>query len=476
MNDAKRWQLVLDELKGLLASRACHPCSGLEFAALAYLSLPLLLFFVTFTSRPLAIVASASILLALWRVRPTGSGAGFYGHRWLLSAGFSALFLIGCSYGPVGGRSWDWIKHFALINELADQQWPPVRTGTGTFLRYALGYYMFPGLLAKWFGKNWGEVFVFLQTWVGLTLLLMLLLKKTSPRKPVVFISVFLLFSGLDLIASKALQEVFDPFAHHEWWARLFAYEGHATLFLWVPQHALAGLLGIAMLLPGEKPGPSYLALLGISVLFWSPFAAIGLAPFAVAAVIRDFRSAMKNWSDLICGFLTGIPLFAYLNSGTAEIPRGWNWALPQWSFQDYLLFLLLECGLLLLALRVSGWKYLHQPVLVIGVLVVLPLYRMGLFNDFTTRACIPALGLLAIASARTLSDALEWRSMGVAILMVIGGLSSLLEMYGRSHDGTVRASVMSLRSGFLSENKAFFIQYNAPLPNWVLRDYDRGR
>ena len=244
-----------------------------------------------------------------------------------------------------------------------------MRTDTNTFVRYALGYYMFPGLLAKWLGKTWDEVFIFLQTWVGLTLLLMLLLKKTRPQKPIVFVSVFLLFSGLDFLPSIALSEASDLFAHHEWWARLFAYEGHATLFLWVPQHALAGLLGIAMLLPGEKPRPSSLALLGTSVLFWSPFAAIGLAPFAVAAVIRDFRPAMKNWSDLICGLLTGIPLFAYLNSGTAEIPHGWNWALPQWSFLDYLLFLLLECGLLLLALRVSGWKYLHQPVLVMSVL-----------------------------------------------------------------------------------------------------------
>ena len=86
-------------------------------------------------------------------------------------------------------------------------------------------------------------------------------------------------------------------------------------------------------------------------------------------------------------------------------------------------------------------------------------------------RACIPALGLLAIAAARTLSDALNWRSMGVAILTVIGGLASLLEMYGRAHDGTVRASAMNLRAGFLSDNKALFHQYNAPLPHWVLRD-----
>lgn len=476
MTGVKRWRLALDELGRFLASRAGHPGSSLEFLALIYLSLPVLVFFVTFTAKPLAIVAPAAILLALWRVRPSDTGVGLNRQRLLLSAGLAALFLVACGYGPLGGRSWDWLKHFAIINELADQQWPPVREDTGTFLRYALGYYMFPGLLAKWLGKSWDEVFVFLQTWVGLTLLLMLLLQKTSPKRPLIFVTVFLLFSGLDLLASKAFDAGFDPFAHHEWWARLFAYEGHATLFLWVPQHALAGLLGIAILLPGEKPPPSSYALLGISILFWSPFAAIGLAPFAAAAALQAFRPAMKNWSDILCGLLTGIPLFAYLTSGSAEIPQGWNWELPGWTFTGYLLFLLLECGLLLLALRVSGWKFLHQPALVMSVLIVLPLYRMGLYNDFTMRACIPALGLLAIAAARTLSDALNWRSMGVAILMVIGGLASLLEMYGRAHDGTVQASAMNLRAGFLADNKALFIQYNAPLPHWVLRDDKSGR
>jgi hypothetical protein len=476
MTDVKRWRLVLDEFGRRLASRADHPSSSLEFAALNYLSLPLLVFFVTFTAKPLAIVAPMAILLALWRVRPSDMGVGLCRKRLILSAGFSALFLIGCGYGPVGGRSWDWLKHFALINELADQQWPPVRTDTGTFLRYALGYYMFPGLLAKWLGKTGDDVFVFLQTWMGLTILLMLLLQKTSPQKPLVFVSVFLLFSGPDFLASKALYQAFDPFAHHEWWARLFAYEGHATLFLWVPQHALAGLLGIAILLPAEKPPPSSYALLGTSLLFWSPFAAIGLAPFAAAAVLQAIRPAMKNWSDLLCGLLTGIPLLVYLSSGSAEIPHGWNWELPQWSFMHYLLFLLLECGLLLLALRVSGWKYLYQPALVMSVLIMLPLYRVGLFNDFTMRACIPALGLLALAAARALSDTLNWRSLGVAILMVTGGVASLLEMYGRAYDGTVRASTMNFRSGFLADDKAYFIQYNAPLPNWILRNHKSGR
>ena len=62
----------------------------------------------------------------------------------LLCATISCLFLCACGYVPPLGRSWDWIKHFAIINELADHPWPPVNDEPHTFLRYYLGYYLVP--------------------------------------------------------------------------------------------------------------------------------------------------------------------------------------------------------------------------------------------------------------------------------------------------------------------------------------------
>jgi hypothetical protein len=132
--------------------------------------------------------------------------------------------------------------------------------------------------------------------------------------------------------------------------------------------------------------------------------------------------------------------------------------------------FLMLEVGVYVIALRLCCWSSLRYPWLVIGVLLLLPLYRIGLFNDFTMRACIPALGLLAIAVAHCLSDAKGYAWVPLACLVVIGSAASVLEMRGRSREGYVPARELNLRSGFLSDDKNFFVQYNAPLPHWVLR------
>jgi hypothetical protein len=194
-----------------------------------------------------------------------------------------------CGYAGPFGHTFDWLKHFAVINELAQHPWPPINNESGTFLRYSLGYYLIPGLFTALFGYRWIEWFVFLQNWTGLFLLLALLLHKIRPARPLPFVLLFLLFSGLDLVGWLIHGNASSILAHKEWWAGsnyAFAYEGHATLFIWVPQHALAGMIAMALLLLPTQTQlvcSRHLALLGVAVLFWSPFAAIGLAPFALA-------------------------------------------------------------------------------------------------------------------------------------------------------------------------------------------------
>ena len=181
------------------------PCSVFEFLALFYVTLPLVLFFAFFTNLWIAVPALATIVIVLARVRPRSSSAKIFGQNaefcpLLSSAVVAALFLWLCGYVRPFGHTFDWLKHFAVINELAQHPWPPVNEATGAFLRYSIGYYLVPGLLTKVFGSHWIEWFVFLQTWSGLVLLLALLLQKIRPARPLLFVLLFLLFSGLDLV------------------------------------------------------------------------------------------------------------------------------------------------------------------------------------------------------------------------------------------------------------------------------------
>jgi hypothetical protein len=475
-------KLIGSSKHGLQRSdESVQSCGVLEFLALFYLCAPLLLFFAFFTKLWIAAPALATIVAVLARVRPrSSSGKNFaQGADFLLllsCAVVAALFLWLCGYMRPFGHTFDWLKHFAVINELAQHPWPPINDATGTFLRYGIGYYLVPALFTAVFGSRWIELFVFLQTWSGLFLLLALLLQKIRPTRPLPFVLLFLLFSGLDLIGWLIHESSPSFLAHKEWWAGAnfsFAYDGHATLFIWVPQHALAGMIGLALLLPGQMPRASsrYLGVLGAAVLLWSPFALIGLAPFALATAIGSGRQAFLDWGNILCVVVLGIPLVGYLMAGSANVPYGFNWDHAGFSWGSYLEFITLEVGLYLLALRLYGWQYLGYPGIVIAILLLLPLYRIGEFNDFAMRACIPAIMLIAIAASAATAEARDLRCIPVVVLMLVGSITSMLEIVGRSRDGAVPAHAQTLRSGILAK-PPYYVQYNAPLPNWVLRSH----
>jgi hypothetical protein len=453
------------------------PLPALDYAALVYLALPLGVFFAGFIVWVIALPALVVIAASFWRLRPERlaiSRDEILRSLWV--AVLALLFLWVCAYLPPLGKTLDWFKHFALINELARHPWPPVNEETNTFLRYTLAYYFFPAIAARLFGEPVIETAVFLETWIGLWLILMLLLAKIRPARPVLFLSFFLLFGGLTLVGWLASGAHSPLLASKEWWAGrdyLFAYESHATLFLWVPQHALAGLLGILLLLPSSEraPVPATLGLLLPATLLWSPFAALGLVPFALAAGKKILRKAALDPGNILCALVVGLPLCVYLQAGAEGIPHGFNWDQPGFTIRIYLVFILLQVGFYLIALAFIDFSRLRNPAVVIVVLLLLPLYRVGLYNDFTMRTCIPAIGLLAIAVASALTEAKSLRVLPLAALFAIGAAGSVLEIVAHgSYFSRIPPEEQSLRSGFLRDDPHLFLQYNAPLPSWILR------
>ena len=110
--------------------------------------------------------------------------------------------------------------------------------------------------------------------------------------------------------------------------------------------------------------------------------------------------------------------------------------------------------------LGLSDWRHLRYPIIVVGALLLLPLYRVGIFNDFTMRASIPALTLVAIAAASGATEAKGYRWIPLAVLLTIGSAASVLEIIGRGREGRVVAQGQSLRSGFLFDDPRFFAQH----------------
>lgn len=154
-----------------------HQFQGTFALALAYLALPCLIFLLTFV-RPWIGIPLASVIAWACYAEVSRHPCQWGGAHAVLAATMSLLlvFVIGI---PSGHSAWDWIKHWALINELASQPWPVQVDlhGTTGYLRFYLAAYLVPALPAKliagfpvavstsiWF---WADMFWSFSAWLS---------------------------------------------------------------------------------------------------------------------------------------------------------------------------------------------------------------------------------------------------------------------------------------------------------------------
>lgn len=386
-------------------------------SVLLYLAAPAWLFLLGFCRPllgwPLAVLLLLALLCCLdqRRVEP----------RRLLPALLGGLLVTWLSGFPFGPFASDWIKHWALLDELSRRDWPVVLElqEQTQYLRFYLGAYLLPAGLSKltalpvwlstllWFGLGYVLVFrSLLQVieWSGRAWLAPLLL---------------LALAGADAYAEQLFRSLLllpaVPWLgmHFEAWAFNAAglpieYSGILTALTWVPHQSIATFLVCGMFAaPREQRQPARLALaLGLLAL-WSPYGLIGLLPLALQEAWSR-RIELGRGAVLTC-LLVAI-LFALLVAWylSADLPGAGACfsclpgRLAHWlEFAPFVLLELLPFGLLLGA---ELWRD-RQCRLVLLCLLLLPL-MYGETPDFVMRASLGPLFLLSIRSVQRL---LKW-------------------------------------------------------------------
>ncbi len=435
-------RLDLDATLGLAAPDA------LFVAATAYLLLPALIFAGGFLALPWAATCllagiGAFALLPGWR------------HGWPLSRRATLACAAGAlawGFGSSGTHhllyaAVDWQIRDAVLHDLATGPWP-VLYAIGDFawlLRAPLGYYMPAAAIGRLGGVTAAQAALFLWTALGLFLVLALLAALARDVLPgrrhaaLVLALVFVTFGGLDLLPNLWLDATEgDGIASYwgrggEWWAREFQFSGHATLLLWVPNHALPAWLPALLLLRHARQ-PRFAATAGLplaAAAIWAPLSALGAGVLTAAAfllagwpAIRAALSGPANWLSVALV----VPAGLFLMAGSSSIPHGFLFSLHGWeALPRLLLFLLVEVGALAIALRLLvGSRLLAVAV---GLLAILPLYVFGPGNEMTMRGGIAALAFLAVAAALAVLHALPgWRRSLVAALLLLGAAGQAME------------------------------------------------
>lgn len=355
---------------------------------------------------------------------------------WVLVSGAGGLFY----------QNGDYKKHNALFSDLVDFSWPPTYSSSHVpgkiyYLSYAIGYYLTPAFLGKFLPRNISYLSFYLVAATGV-IISFSWFSRLSRASSVWAALFFILFGGLDIIGMAVTNPhlLYQYMPHLEWWAGfpIFQYSGNSTLLFWVPQHCLAGWIVTAMLMnlvSGKSQNkPPAVFVFSLAAL-WSPFVMLGLIPFLLLLVwrrgVKQIISIENIFSTLPMLFVVG----CYFQGNAYSHEHGflWDWYDTADIWRRYLFFVVLEFGVFLFIIypHYRAIEKTMRDMLTIAAvsLLLIPIYRIGYFNDFVMRSSIPALFVLQVVLV-LLWDRYSWKVRSLLIsLIFLGSLTSRNEI-----------------------------------------------
>jgi hypothetical protein len=430
-----------------------HPPDIISVAALFYLTLPNLIFLggwlKPFAAAPIIALVTVAIVQLVRREDI----------RWsfpISPLATSFVVVSGFAWASLGGAGHffhaniDWLIRDKVLGDLTFSAWPPaygIVEGHHHILRSAIGYFLPAAVVGKWLGI--GYIDLALYCWTGLGTALFLLLLPLPNRVGLLLITLIIItvtFSGMDYLGIFLITGDTPIFPLTLAWWVPFNYSPLAGQLLAAPNHALPLWLVTALFFRhwGHRAWPAlFMVMLPLTVV-WTPFAVAGIFPFLILATIRWFSlgnsfqdariTAWQLASTLALSFLMlrfmsldigGIP-----GAPTVEVAPN-----PNRFGEKYLLFVLVEFGILALLLARTLEYSFGILWIACGILLLLPLYQYGPSNDTMLRLSTPSLVFLLLltldryrnwANRRTF-PATAW---AITLVLLVGACTPFNEIW----------------------------------------------
>jgi hypothetical protein len=403
-----------------------------------------------------------------------------------------ALCVLG-GEGHVFFANYDWLNRDAVLADLVRQRFPVSYEyeGSAFILRAPLGMYLIPAAVGKLLGLHAAHLALLMQNATILALTLVLV-GAAAPGRRLVFLAVFVTFTGVEIVGSFINAAAKGPgtswwalhaHQHLAWWNPLFQYTNHLTQLFWVPNHALPGwwLAALTVFHVRRELDSAALIVAFASLLFWSPLTMAGALPIVGWLVLRRDFNELPTPRILVAvtAALCFLPIAAYLAADAASVPHLW---LFTWDgfWTVYVIFIAIQIPQA--AVVALCWRRLEPDlrtlaILSIGMLLIIPMYRLGAHNDFSMRASIVPLALLAFVFASIVAR-LRLRDgasivAAVAVILALGSFTPALEI---QRAVTMRAFAISdcnvLTEWRLLEPDTWLANYFARadrMPAWLL-------
>jgi hypothetical protein len=419
-----------------------------ERCAIALLAIPVALFFSTWYHPLIGLPTGLIALWIGWRAAMSIEPSALPSRKNLLQIALIA-FLLTWTAGLGGFFHQEWDHNFrnALLRDLIVNPWPVLWEGPkGTIvLDYYLAWSMLPALVGKLLGWQAATLSMAAIAFLGAFLVILIFVRVVGTWRwwiPLVFV----FWSGMDSLGwllrfigkgdFPGLTSFVDAWSYPLW------YLSHVVNFYCVSHLVIPSWL-VTLLIVGRKVPPKRLVGLSAFLVPLAPFAAVGLVPFVIWAVLDEKESLVQSFRksltpENIIPPLAFIALCApyFLGNQGLEQRSGWFWqnaAPPLWTtWVKYGAFWCFEIILPAAAIWFSGLKE-RILLLVLLVLCLVPLRSTGISNDWALKVSVPGLFILSLLTARALVRTAPRRAPWYLIAVFALGVFSPLQEFTRS-------------------------------------------
>lgn len=420
-----------------------------------YVFTPIALFLFGWTRLWIACACSVALAFSIRRMlRDFLSGSGD-DNVVLMKApafAFAMLFLLLAGYyagwGRWVGQASDWQKHNLVLMDLALKNWPVYyANGDGhSMLSYYIAQYLLPAFAGKCLHSvRFAEIVNYVWAEIGLVLVYLNLVRITKTRRTSMQVAAvfLLLFFSPPMVLAKFVRWLAYPgmgiagvIAGGPWFINEEAglqmqYSGNFVLLRWVFPQAIVPWLTTLLFLEHRRKIRHYMTLFVPNLLF-ATLPLLGMIPLAAAQALADLFTDTRpvEWLKKLfslenalsfCGL--GLVSILYLCGNiTGAKPDVVGLRLMPYGNRIMLYFIFVGICVLpyfIILFKDNGRNAVfHASIL---VLCVLPLFRMGFWNDLTMRSSIPALFVVMVLSFQYLQRHLSISAMSLCLLLTIG-------------------------------------------------------
>lgn len=400
--------------------------------ACIYIALPIFIFMAGWLRPIFAAVICAILLVSLFFMVKNGPAPTDFRitRKQLLVVIVTVLILILwlllSGHGGFSYQNSDYHDRNAIFRDLINKPWPVIydfshvtplqmdglnALPSSAVLTYYIAYWLPAALVGKVLGFQAGSTALFIWALFGLIFVVYFIF-RTLKRVTLRSVFIFIFFSGFDLVGYLwATKGSFpNPIAHIEWWSG-YQYSSITTLLFWVFNQSI--VFWLALLLIENMKNSRSLFFLYALLLLYGPFPFLGMLPFVLAKAYEghpilsgqrpvDTLKAIPVWffagirraltfENLAGGISVLVIIYLYFYGNVAA---GRYMGFSKQLSPVLFVFLAFEVLLWLLFVGVIFHK---KPVfwLCVTSLLLIPLFQVGIGQDFCMRVSIPALFVL---------------------------------------------------------------------------------